>query len=122
MAWNVGGNADCISKTILPDDIDGGSLRGLTTHVAGGGCTAQTGAYMRYNVVYSGGQILLNNGIPIFDRWLDSVRLRPGAGGRLALRLCARPDGPGTAEGCSPDPCIQAAPGNPLRRVSFFWD
>jgi len=65
MTWNFGGNADCINKTILPDDIDGGAQRGLTTHAASGSCAAQIGAYMRYNAVYSGGQILLNNGLAI---------------------------------------------------------
>ncbi len=65
MTWNFGGNADCINKAILPDDIDGGAQRGLTTHAASGSCAAQIGAYMRYNAVYSGGQLLLNNGIAI---------------------------------------------------------
>jgi hypothetical protein len=65
LTYNVGGNADCITKTIGGDDTDGGALRGLTSHAAAGPCTAQTGAYMRYNAVQSGGQLLLNNGLAI---------------------------------------------------------
>lgn len=65
LQWNVGGNADCISKTIGGDDIDGGSLRGLTTHAASGACTAQVGAYMRYNASLAGNVLTLNNGLAI---------------------------------------------------------
>jgi hypothetical protein len=65
LTYNFGGNADCVNKVIAGDDLDGGPLRGLTTHAASGGCAAQLGAYMRYNAVQAGGQLLLNNGIPI---------------------------------------------------------
>ncbi len=63
LAYNVGGNADCISKTIGGDDTDGGALRGLTTHAAAGSCTAQLGAYQRYNAALVGTTLTLNNGI-----------------------------------------------------------
>lgn len=73
--YNVGGNADCINRTIGGDDtflavegsnppVEDGAPRGLTTHAAGGGCDATSGAFIFYHVVsYTGpgGQLVLDD-------------------------------------------------------------
>ncbi len=63
--YNVGGNADCITKLVGGDDVDAGPVRGLSTHGAAGGCTAQTGIYERYTVSITASYLFLSNGIPI---------------------------------------------------------
>ena len=66
--YNVGGNANCINRTIGGDDSSTGDVRGLSTLAASGGCDATSGAFTHYTVAsYTGpgGQLILSNGIPI---------------------------------------------------------
>lgn len=67
-AYNVGGNANCVNRTIGGDDVGTGNPRGLSTLAAAGGCDATDGAFVMYTVVnYTGpgGQLILSNGVPI---------------------------------------------------------
>ncbi len=76
--YNVGGNANCVNRTIGGDDTAGdiingdhaGIPRGLTAMTAGGGCDATDGAYDLWTIVSdttgpAGGQLILSNGIDI---------------------------------------------------------
>ncbi len=69
VAYNVGGNANCVNRTIGGDDSSGGNVRGLMSVAAGGGCDATDGAYDLWTIVSdttgTGGQLILSNGIPI---------------------------------------------------------
>ena len=69
VAYNVGGNANCVNRTIGGDDTSGGNVRGLMSVAAGGGCDATDGAYDLWTIVSdttgSGGQLVLSNGIDI---------------------------------------------------------
>jgi len=51
VAYNVGGAANCIDRTVNPDDVDTGNVRGLDNTAAGGGCDTTDGAYLNYNIV-----------------------------------------------------------------------
>lgn len=67
-AYNVGGNANCVNRSIGGDDISTGNVRGLSNSAGGGGCDATDGAFVMYTVVnYTGpgGQLILSNGVPI---------------------------------------------------------
>jgi len=65
--YNVGGDANCVQRTILGDDEDTGPPRGLFTDVAVGVCDAVDGAYDLYTVVQddtaTGGNLVISNGI-----------------------------------------------------------
>ncbi|MEO7385681.1 MAG: hypothetical protein ABIX37_01965 [Gammaproteobacteria bacterium] len=66
-AYNVGGNANCVNRTVGGDDSSTGNVRGLSSLAAGGGCDATDGAFLHYTVLsYTGpgGQLILSNGIP----------------------------------------------------------
>jgi hypothetical protein len=67
--YNVGGNANCVSRTIGGDDTSTGNARGLMSVAAGGGCDATDGAYNLWTIVSdttgTGGQLVLSNGIDI---------------------------------------------------------
>lgn len=72
VAYNVGGNANCINRTINPDDFAlDGNVRGLSSLAAGGGCDATDGAFPLYTIVTDttntgvGGQLILSNGVDI---------------------------------------------------------
>lgn len=70
--YNVGGNANCVNRTVGGDDASTGNVRGLMSVAAGGGCDATDGAYDLWTVVADntgvfGGQLILSNGIPIGD-------------------------------------------------------
>ena len=64
-AYNVGGNANCVNRTIGGDDVSTGPPRGLSTLAAAGGCDATDGAFNMYTVSQSGGQLILSTSIPI---------------------------------------------------------
>ncbi|MBL8200755.1 MAG: hypothetical protein JNK40_07275 [Chromatiales bacterium] len=69
-AYNVGGNAACVNRTIGGDDISSGNPRGLMTQAGGGGCDATDGAFDLWTIVsYTGpgGQLILSNGVPLGD-------------------------------------------------------
>jgi len=66
--YNVGGNANCVNRTIGGDDVSTGNTRGLMSAAAGGGCDAVDGAFNLWTVVtYTGpgGTLVLSNGIPL---------------------------------------------------------
>ncbi len=69
LAYNVGGNANCVNRTIGGDDISTGNPRGLTTAAASGGCDAVDGAFDLWTILQDdsvqGGLLILSNGIPI---------------------------------------------------------
>ena len=66
-AYDVGGNAGCVNRTIGGDDSPTGNVRGLTGFAGGGGCDATDGAYDLWTIVTdntgTGGQLILSNGI-----------------------------------------------------------
>ena len=67
-AYNVGGNANCINRTMGGDDVSTGNPRGLSSLAAGGGCDATDGAFIFYTVfTYTGpgGQLIVSNGVDI---------------------------------------------------------
>lgn len=73
MTYNVGGNANCVQRTISGDDDALGNPRGLSTLAASGGCNATAGAFNLYTVTVSGSQLILSNGIAFTDpnaNWL----------------------------------------------------
>ncbi len=65
--YNVGGNANCVQRTVGGDDASTGNPRGLMSVAAGGGCDATDGAYDLWTIVSDntgiGGQLILSNGI-----------------------------------------------------------
>jgi hypothetical protein len=67
--YNVGGNANCVSRTIGGDDSSTGNVRGLMSVAAGGSCDTTDGAYNLWTIVSdttgTGGQLVLSNGISI---------------------------------------------------------
>lgn len=68
MAYNVGGNANCLQRTLGGDDVSTGNPRGLSSLAAAGGCDATDGAFIMYTVVsYTGpsGQLIVSNGVPL---------------------------------------------------------
>jgi len=68
-AYNVGGNANCVVRTIGGDDVSTGNVRTLANTAGGGGCDAGDGAFNMWTVVQdntgSGGQLIISNGIPL---------------------------------------------------------
>ncbi len=73
VAYNVGGDATCVVRTLGGDDVSTGDPRGLTARAAGGGCDATGSLFATAGVfdlqVYSndGTQLILYNGIPLSD-------------------------------------------------------
>lgn len=66
IAYNVGGNANCINRTVGGDDVSTGNVRGLMSVAAGGGCDATDGAFNLWTVVQdSGGVLRISNGVDI---------------------------------------------------------
>ncbi len=68
VAYNVGGNANCVQRTIGGDDSSTGNVRTLANTAGGGGCEAGDGAFNMWTVVsYTGpgGQLIVSNGIPL---------------------------------------------------------
>jgi len=67
--YNVGGDPNCVQRTIGGDDTSGGNPRGLFTADAVGVCDAVDGAYDLYTVVEdftaTGGTLIISNGIPL---------------------------------------------------------
>ena len=67
VAYNVGGNANCIVRTIGGDDTSTGNPRGLMSAAAAGGCDAVDGAFNLWTIVSdttsTGGTLVLSNGI-----------------------------------------------------------
>lgn len=65
-AYNVGGNADCLNVTIIPDDSSAGLARGLGNG-AGGSCDPTSAAYGNWDVqtdnIAVGGILRLWNGV-----------------------------------------------------------
>ena len=70
--YNVGGNANCVNRTVGGDDTSTGNVRGLMSVAGGGGCDVTDGAYDLWTIVSDntnvfGGQLILSNGIPTGD-------------------------------------------------------
>jgi len=70
-AYNVGGNANCVVRTIGGDDVSTGNVRTLANTAGGGGCEAGDGAFNMWTVVSNtlspdglSGQLIISNGIP----------------------------------------------------------
>jgi hypothetical protein len=61
VAYNVGGAANCIDRTVGGDDVDTGNVRGLDNTVAGGGCDSTDGGFIQYNVVANPRFLILAN-------------------------------------------------------------
>ena len=62
--YNVGGNANCVQRTLGGDDVSTGNPRGLSAAAAIGSCNAVDGAFDLWTVVQdSGGVLILSNGI-----------------------------------------------------------
>ncbi|MEZ5564791.1 MAG: Ig-like domain-containing protein [Gammaproteobacteria bacterium] len=63
VAYNVGGNANCVVRTLGGDDVSTGGPRTLTTTAGGGGCDAGDGAFDIWTVVSdntgTGGQLTI---------------------------------------------------------------
>ena len=68
-AYNVGGNANCVVRTIGGDDVSTGNPRTLMSTAGGGGCDAGDGAFNLWEVVsYTGpgGQLVISNNTDLF--------------------------------------------------------
>ncbi|MCK6372436.1 MAG: hypothetical protein L6Q83_14130, partial [Gammaproteobacteria bacterium] len=69
--YNVGGDANCVQRTLGVDDVDTGSPRTLADTAGGGGCDPGAGAFNLWTVVEdntaTGGQLIISNNVPIAD-------------------------------------------------------
>jgi len=67
--YNVGGNANCVQRTLGGDDVSTGNPRTLMNTAGGGGCDAGDGAFNLWTVVSdnlsTGGTLVISNGIPL---------------------------------------------------------
>lgn len=67
IAFNVGGDAQCVQRTLGGDDSSIGLTRGLTTAAGGAGCDATAGAFPLWTIVRDdktdGGTLILSNGL-----------------------------------------------------------
>ncbi len=68
VAYNVGGDANCVNRTLGGDDVSTGNPRGLMSIGAGAGCDATDGGLNLWTVLSDttatrGGQLVLSNGI-----------------------------------------------------------
>ena len=57
--YNVGGNANCVQRTVTPPDVSTGNPRGLFTAAAAGGCDAVDGAFDLFTVIRDDGNVLI---------------------------------------------------------------
>jgi hypothetical protein len=70
-AYNVGGDANCVNRTIGGDDVSTGAPRGLSTPGSGGSCDTQAGAFDLWTVALDEGaapgkhrnRLILSNGV-----------------------------------------------------------
>lgn len=51
LEYNIGGDATCMSRTVVAPEFSTGNPRGLTTRDAAGDCDATDGAFVMWNVV-----------------------------------------------------------------------
>jgi len=66
IAYNVGGNANCVNRTLGGDDVSTGNVRGLMSMAGGGGCDVTDGAFNLWTVVQdSGGVLIVSNGVAL---------------------------------------------------------
>jgi hypothetical protein len=70
VAYNVGGNANCVVRTLAADDTSTGPPRGLFTAAAGGGCDAVAGAFDLWTIAdawngMQGDTLIISNGIAL---------------------------------------------------------
>ncbi len=67
IAYTVGGDATCVSRTLGGDDYSTGLVRGLTDRTAAGGCDNTAGALDLWTIVQDdevdGGTLILSNGL-----------------------------------------------------------
>jgi len=95
--YNVGGNANCIQRTIAGDDVSAGNPRGLFTAPAAGACDAVDGAYDMYTVVVdntaTGGELIISNGIPIGSCLTFGCEAEPASAGAHWLTFGVDNDG-----------------------------
>ncbi len=67
MAYNVGGDSRCVTRTLGGDDTGIDAARGLTNTAAGGGCDQTDGAFALWTVAQDdqvdGGTLILSNGL-----------------------------------------------------------
>ncbi|GMW08271.1 MAG: hypothetical protein AMXMBFR8_30670 [Nevskiales bacterium] len=65
IAYNVGGDASCVSRTLGGDDMSTGNPRGLTNRAAAGACDATDSSFILWEVVQnptvSGGTLQISN-------------------------------------------------------------
>ncbi|MEO7385327.1 MAG: Ig-like domain-containing protein [Gammaproteobacteria bacterium] len=65
--YNVGGNANCVQRTVGGDDVSTGNPRGVATAAAAGACDPVDGAFDLWTVVTddtaTGGPLVVSNGI-----------------------------------------------------------
>jgi len=61
VAYNVGGSANCINRTVNPDDVSTGNTRGVTNAVAGGGCDAIDGGFNQWNIIPNARFLILSS-------------------------------------------------------------
>ncbi len=71
MAYNVGGDANCVQRTLGGDDVSTGNPRTLATTAGGGGCDPGDGAFLMYEVTTDntatlGGQLVVSNNTDLF--------------------------------------------------------
>ncbi|MDH4022552.1 MAG: Ig-like domain-containing protein [Gammaproteobacteria bacterium] len=100
--YNVGGDANCVQRTILGDDVSTGNPRGLFTADAVGACDAVDGAYDLYTVVSddtaTGGNLIISNGIDLGACLTFGCPAEPAAAGAhwltFAVVAGANDDGP----------------------------
>ena len=76
--YNVGGNANCVQRTIGGDDESTGNPRGVQTAAAAGGCDAVDGGYNLYTLLQdttatNGGILRISNGICIGSGNVDAA-------------------------------------------------
>ncbi|GMU75390.1 MAG: hypothetical protein AMXMBFR45_08810 [Gammaproteobacteria bacterium] len=69
-AYNVGGNANCVVRTIGGDDTSTGNVRTLMSTAGGGGCDPGDGAFNLWEVVQddtgAGGELIISNNTDLF--------------------------------------------------------
>lgn len=100
--YNVGGNANCVQRTVLPDDTSTGNPRGLFTAGAVGACDPVDGGYSMYTIVEdstaTGGILRISNGIPIGNCITAGCPAEPASAGTHFMTFAVVPtannDGP----------------------------
>jgi hypothetical protein len=86
IAYNVGGDVNCINRTVGGDDKSIGDPRGLSTPGSGGGCDVQAGAFDLWTIAVGdmtiGGTLILSNG-----RTLEQIRACQRSAGPCAKEM-----------------------------------